>query len=320
MFRSTLLCASSLAVLVAGCQRDLAPTAARTAAVQTVNTPVRVTMEELHRTGGVPPDWVFALPLGNIDAGRDAFVRYGCPSCHVVKDEAFARDPSPGNIGPDLTGMGSHHPEVYFVESILNPNAVIVDEPGYVGADGLSTMPAYPDLTAEELIHLVTYLKSLEDPDTDPHAHHHMGGAPFSGRVDLTQTDTPGEACAPAADAAEAPPAFAFFVQTYSLRPGQLAALERWFDSEGNATFRSFDGLLDIETHVDRTRGPESMVTVFSFGHMETLRDFLLERPIGEALDKFEEFAESIERVVYETRPVYRVRSLSMGGLRDDTK
>jgi hypothetical protein len=53
------------------------------------------------------------------------------------------------------------------------------------------------------------------------------------------------------------------------------------------------------------------MVTIFSFGHMETLRDFLLERPIGEALDKFEEFAESIERVVYETRPVYRVRSLS---------
>src|SRR5207249_752462 len=50
----------------------------------------------------------------------------------VVAGESFAPPTGPG---PELTGMGSHHPAEYFLESILTPDAVLVDGPEYVGPD-----------------------------------------------------------------------------------------------------------------------------------------------------------------------------------------
>ena len=64
-------------------------------------------------------------------------------------------------IGPDLTGVGEHHPAGYILESILNPNAVIVDGRGYTGPDGKSIMPDYQaQLSVTDLIDLVAYLKT----------------------------------------------------------------------------------------------------------------------------------------------------------------
>jgi hypothetical protein len=61
--------------------------------------------------------------------------------------------------------MGAHHPAAYLAESILNPNAVIITGKGYTGPDGLSRMPEYnSSLTIAQLIDLVAYLKSLQDP------------------------------------------------------------------------------------------------------------------------------------------------------------
>src|SRR5262249_40289113 len=101
----------------------------------------RVSMAALHATGGVPPGWTFTPPPGDPIAGRTVFVEFGCPTCHTVGGEAATAS------GPELTGMGSHHPPEYFAEAILNPDAVIVDGPGYIGPDGRSTMPSYPDIT-----------------------------------------------------------------------------------------------------------------------------------------------------------------------------
>jgi hypothetical protein len=50
----------------------------------------------------------------------------------------------PENAGPELTGMGGHHPAEYFAESLLTPNAVIVKGPGYAGPDGRSIMRLTP--------------------------------------------------------------------------------------------------------------------------------------------------------------------------------
>jgi hypothetical protein len=132
-------------------------------ATQRPQAPVRITMEELHRHGGVPPGWRFSLPSGEPKKGRDVFVKLECFKCHAVKGEHFPEVPTQASdVGPELTGMGSHHPREYFAESILNPNAVIVIGPDHTGPDGLSTMPDYRDsLTAGELVDLVTYLKSL---------------------------------------------------------------------------------------------------------------------------------------------------------------
>ncbi|HEX6211149.1 MAG TPA: c-type cytochrome [Methylomirabilota bacterium] len=131
---------------------------------------VRIGMHELHRAGGVPPGWRFGWPDGDAGKGREAFVKLECYQCHEVQGESFPPvAPDPTRRGPALTGMGGHHPAEYFAESILNPNAVIVDGAGHTGPDGRSIMPDYRDsLTLAEAIDLVAYLRSLGG-----HAHGH---------------------------------------------------------------------------------------------------------------------------------------------------
>jgi putative copper export protein/mono/diheme cytochrome c family protein len=120
--------------------------------------PVRTTIAGLHASGGVPRGWLFTPPAGDEAHGRRVFVRLQCYACHAVAGEDF---PVPTKPGPELTGMRGHHPAGYLVESILNPNAVIVEGPGYTGRDGHSTMPEYRELTLADLVDLVAYLRGL---------------------------------------------------------------------------------------------------------------------------------------------------------------
>jgi hypothetical protein len=126
--------------------------------------PIKTSMEELHQHGGVPPGWQFHFPDGDAVAGRGLFAKLECYQCHAIQGESFPQTSSQaGNTGPELTGMGDHHPTEYFAESILNPHAVIVTGPGYTDAAGMSIMPDYRDsLSVAELIDLVAYLKALK--------------------------------------------------------------------------------------------------------------------------------------------------------------
>ena len=134
--------------------------------------PIRATMEQLHAQGGVPHNWKFLVPPGNAAEGRKVFVAMECFACHQVKGEKFPdTSKTPRGAGPDLTGMGAHHPAEYFAESVVNPNRVIVIGTGYTGPDGLSKMPSYADtMTLGQLVDLVAYLKSLKTGET-PHRH-----------------------------------------------------------------------------------------------------------------------------------------------------
>ncbi len=136
--------------------------------------PIRTTMEALHASGGVPKGWKFLLPPGDASKGREVFVTMECFACHEVRGEAFPQNAKRGHEpGPELTGMGSHHPAEYFAESIVNPNRVIVKGPGYTGGDGLSTMPSYGDsMTLQQLVDVVAYLKSLKSGTSMPHDGH----------------------------------------------------------------------------------------------------------------------------------------------------
>ena len=108
--------------------------------------------------GGVPRGWMFRVPPGDAARGRQVFARLECFRCHQLRGESF---PTPSAAGPELTEASAHHPVGYLVESILNPNAVIVEGPGYIGSDGRSTMPDYRDeLSARDLIDLVAYLQT----------------------------------------------------------------------------------------------------------------------------------------------------------------
>ena len=136
--------------------------------------PRRVSRHEIHVAGGVPRGWRFALPGGDAARGRQVFADLECYKCHEVKNGGFP--PAGGDeksVGPELTGMGTYHPAEYFAESILSPNAVVLDGKGFVGPDGRSVMPSFADsLTVPQLLDLVAYLKSL----TGDHAGHHGPG------------------------------------------------------------------------------------------------------------------------------------------------
>jgi hypothetical protein len=159
------------------------------AADRSAGTGARMTMDELHRAGGVPPGWRFSWPAGDATKGRDVFARLECYQCHEVKGDSFPPvTPDPSRRGPGLAGMGDHHPAEYFAEAILNPNAVVVTGPGHTGPDGRSIMPDYRDsLTLAETIDLVAYIRSLRGGD---HAHHPAGaerervGGPYRVRID----------------------------------------------------------------------------------------------------------------------------------------
>jgi len=111
------------------------------------------------RPGTVTP------PAGDVARGRAVFVKLRCFTCHAVETERFLAATQPG---PDLTGASSHPPG-YLVESILNPQAMILDGPGYTDDRGLSTMPEYRQtMTIGELIDLVAFLRSLGGPPRPP--------------------------------------------------------------------------------------------------------------------------------------------------------
>lgn len=254
--------------------------------------PVRITMDMLHQAGGVPPGWRFTLPQGDVAAGRQSFVDLGCHSCHAVAGEAFSPANDPSHVGPELSGMGSHHPALYFVESILTPDAVLIDGPGYITDDDRSRMPAYPDLTVTQLADLVAYLQSLT-----------TGGSEYA-------PPAPTLASAPR----PAPPASAatiFFVQVYDVQRDRLATFQDWFAREGGPALRAVDGFLAIDTYVDNTRPGPALVTIMSFRDDAALARFLQE-PAGAALkQRWDEFIGPHGHQMFRIPPVYRVASLS---------
>ena len=125
-----------------------------------------------HGGHGTPRDWKFSWPAGDAAVGREVFIKLECYTCHEVKGERFPKPgpgSDPGKMGPELSSMAPLHPAEYFAEAIINPNAAVEEGKGYRAADGKSKMPSYNDLvTVQEVIDLVTYLKSLKGDGAAP--------------------------------------------------------------------------------------------------------------------------------------------------------
>lgn len=262
---------------------------------------IRLSMDALHQQGGVPLGWQMAVPPGNAAAGRQAFVDFGCHSCHHVAGESFAQDAG-AQAGPELSGMGSHHPPAYFAEAILNPDAVLIDAPGYIGADGHSIMPVYPEMTMSQLSDIVAYLGSLKQDDPKSC---HPGGAPASAALTMSTVDLQNHPRPPAA------PAQAFFAQTYDVLPGQLAAFETWFATQGRRQFLAVDGLVSVETFVDTARPRAGVTSVFGFRDEAALRNFMGDPATADLWKEFDAFVGPHGHYA-STRPlVYRAPGLS---------
>jgi cytochrome c1 len=286
--------AATLAVVVvlAACGRS----DDRTAAPRPRTPGVRMSMDALHRVGGVPPGWKLTPPPGDVHAGREAFVEFGCPSCHKVEGEPFSAKAGNTQVGPELTGMGAHHPPGYFAEAILSPDAVLIEGPGYIGADGHSVMPDYPEMTVRQLGDIVAYLSSLTT------------GGPHAGHVMPTD---PGPSSAGARPATPSASATAFFSQSYDVRPGMLPGFETWWKSEGARRFLAYDGVVSVDTYVDYTRAQNPYTTVFGFRDMAALMRFMNDpgtEPLGL---QFDAFIGDHDHLTQTSSPMYRVPTLS---------
>jgi L-cysteine S-thiosulfotransferase len=94
----------------------------------------------------------FALPEGDLQRGREAFVALQCHSCHSVADI----DQAPQNLAPPLhKRLGGEVSRVKsyeaLVTAIINPSHRL----------GRSPMPNYNDvMTVQQLVDLVTFLQS----------------------------------------------------------------------------------------------------------------------------------------------------------------
>jgi len=281
-----------LPALLAACGGGSGDTSNRETPPRAESPPVHMTMHDLHLAGGVPPGWSLTPPPGSVEAGRRLFVDLGCHSCHLVKGENFPAGSDEEHVGPELTGMGSHHPAAYFVEAILNPDAVLIDGPGYVTDDDRSRMPIYPDMTLAQLADLVAYLQSLTE-----------GGMPG-------MKPAPGSLMSPRPKPPAGGPAI-LFVQSYDVKPGQLAAFEEWFRREGAPQLLACDGLETIETYVDNTRSGPPLVTMMGFRDDQALSRFLYEPDATLLKRKWDEFLGPHGHQIFRTPPVYRVDSLS---------
>jgi mono/diheme cytochrome c family protein len=270
----------ALLFLIAACARAPQPGVSPESAA----TPTRISMAQLHAAGGVPPGWHFTPPAGDVAAGRQAFADFGCTSCHTVQHDLVpqAAGAAPRR-GPDLSGMGRHHPAEYFAESILNPNAVIVDGPDYAGPDGRSIMPAYPEMTLRQLADLVAYLQSLTGDD-GAHAHAHRLG-PRAGES----------------------AASTFFVQAYALPPDQLERFYDWFDGDA---FRKYPGLVSVQTFVGRRQGDLLVVAVFGFETELAIGRFVQDS--AAATPSPDDFVKPVQRYILRSPALYKANGMSL--------
>jgi mono/diheme cytochrome c family protein len=259
-----------------------------------------MSMMALHQMGGVPPDWKLTPPPGDVDAGRRAFVDFGCHSCHRVEGEAFSVKQSAGNVGPELTGMGAHHPPAYFAEAILSPDAILIEGPGYIGPDGHSVMPDYPEMTVSQLGDLVAYLSSLKTGG--PHAGHVMTPP---GTVTLPSNLIERPAPPPGSQGE------AFVVQTYDIKPGRLAAFEAWWKARGAPGFMGYDGVLGVDTWVDFTRSSKHFTTVVAFRDQAAFQRFWDDPGAAVLGLEFDAFVGEHDHPLRTWAPIYRVPSLS---------
>jgi len=96
------------------------------------------------------------------------------------------------------------------------------------------------------------------------------------------------------------------------VRDGALADFERWWAKEGAAAFRAFDGLVSVDTWVDRTNGPSRLTSVFGFRNHAALNRFTTE-PAAVALgEKFDGFVGEHDHQIFSSAPLYRVEGLSL--------
>jgi len=106
----------------------------------------------------------FSLPKGDVDAGKAAFIKFQCGTCHIVAGMEKLREGVETAMSLPIGGE-TIRIQTYgdLVTSVINPSHFISKKypDTEVAVNGQSKMRNYNDvLTVRELIDLVEYLQS----------------------------------------------------------------------------------------------------------------------------------------------------------------
>jgi hypothetical protein len=108
----------------------------------------------------------FALPAGDVDRGKAAFVELGCPACHAVQGEFKKITVDQGGDEVIEVHLGGPVSKVKtygdLVTSIINPSHRLSrgQNADTMNADGTSKMPYYNDvMTVQQLVDITTFLQ-----------------------------------------------------------------------------------------------------------------------------------------------------------------
>jgi len=115
----------------------------------------------------LPKGWTFTLPAGDPEAGKAAFEKMECYSCHKVPSAAFPQARAAGGVGPELVAAYSKLPPPFLAESIINSHQYISGTiEKYRGLDKVSSkMGDYSSImSVRDLIDIVAFLKHLGPP------------------------------------------------------------------------------------------------------------------------------------------------------------
>jgi mono/diheme cytochrome c family protein len=106
--------------------------------------------------GGAAATTPTAQPSGNPAAGEQVFKTSDCVGCHTTTDQKL--------VGPGLKGVmdgkGAYGDKLPNGKPVSEQNAIEWIKVGGVGKIG--QMPAHTDLTQQQLLDLVAYLKTLK--------------------------------------------------------------------------------------------------------------------------------------------------------------
>ncbi len=104
------------------------------------------------------------VPIGDAQAGREAFIALGCPSCHSVEGDSELREPVAAVPVPVLgPAIGKLSPGK-IASSIVSPSHVISKEVESKTEGELSPMADLTEaMTVRQLVDLVAYVRSLDD-------------------------------------------------------------------------------------------------------------------------------------------------------------
>jgi cytochrome c2 len=120
----------------------------------------------------LPKGWKFTMPAGDPEAGKAAFEKMQCYSCHKVPTVDLPKTRSSGGVGPNLGAGYSKLPAAFLAESIINRHQYISGTlERYTGLDKVSSkMGDYSSImTVRELIDIVAFLEHLGPPSAEHH-------------------------------------------------------------------------------------------------------------------------------------------------------